>query len=83
MIKTFMLLLAFTVTDPEGFERDEMVHVLSRHFDTQLECEEFIGSWEEMIRDRGLSTVQGMMAEGWKVDLTHIGCAPAPELKKS
>ena len=74
MIKTFMLLLAFTVTDPEGFERDEKVHVLSRHFDTQLECKQFVDSWEETIKDRGLSSVQSMLADGWSVDLTHIGC---------
>ena len=54
MIKTFMLLLAFTVTDPEGEVRDEKVHVLSRHFDTQLECKQFVNTWEDTIRDRGL-----------------------------
>ena len=42
MIKTFMLLLAFTITGPDGEIRDERVHVLSRHFDTQTECKEFI-----------------------------------------
>ena len=82
MIKTFMLLLAFTVTDPEGFERDERVHVLSRHFDTQLECKKFIDSWEYTIRDRGLSTVQGMLADGWKVSLDHIGCTESPATVK-
>ena len=80
--KAFMLLLAVTVTDPDGFERDEKVHVLSRHFDTQLECKHFIESWEGIIRDRGLSTVQGMLADGWSVDLEHIGCTIAPELQK-
>jgi hypothetical protein len=29
MINTFMLLLAFTLTDPSGIDRDERVHVLS------------------------------------------------------
>ena len=78
MIKTFMLLLAFTVTDPEGFERDEKVHVLSRHFDTQLECKQFVDSWEETIIDRGLSSVKSMLADGWSVDLTLIGCTLLP-----
>ena len=41
-----MLLLAFAVTDPEGFEKDERVHILSQHFDTQLECKQFIDNWE-------------------------------------
>ena len=49
MIKTFMLLLAFTVTDPAGEIRDEKIHVLSRHFDTQLECKEFVNNWEHII----------------------------------
>ena len=31
MVKTFMLLLAFTITGPDGEIRDETVHVLSRH----------------------------------------------------
>ena len=81
MIKTFMLLLAFTVTDPEGFERDEKVHVLSRHFDTQLECKQFVDSWEETIKDRGLSSVQSMLADGWGVALTYIGCTLSPILE--
>ena len=54
MIKTFMLLLAFTITGPDGETRDERVHVLSRHFDTQTECKDFIHSWSGSIKDRGL-----------------------------
>ena len=81
MIKTFMLLLAFTVTDPAGEIRDEKIHVLSRHFDTQLECKEFVNNWEHIIRDSGLSTVQGMLADEWKVDLTYIGCTKSPVLE--
>ena len=67
MIKTFMLLLAFTITGPVGETRDERVHVLSRHFDTKPECINFINSWSGLIKDRGLSTVEGMLAEGGKV----------------
>ena len=78
MIKTFMLLLAFTITDPEGFERDEKVHILSRHFDTQTECVDFVNSWSGIIESRGLSTVRGMLAEGWRVDIAEIGCAVNP-----
>ncbi len=73
-----MLLLAFTITAPDGETRDERVHVLSRHFDTQMECRDFINSWSETIRDRGLSTVEGMLAEGWKVSLDEIGCRQNP-----
>ena len=78
MVKTFMLLLAFTITDPEGQGRDEKVHILSRHFDTQLECVNFVNDWSGIIRDRGLSTVESMLADGWTVDLTEIGCAVNP-----
>ena len=78
MIKTFMLLLAFTITGPDGETRDERVHVLSRHFDTQTECKEFIHSWSGLIKDRGLSTVEMMLAEGWTVSLDEIGCRQNP-----
>ena len=78
MVKTFMLLLAFTITGPEGETRDERVHVLSRHFDTQVECKEFIHSWSGIIKDRGLSTVEMMLAEGWSVSLDEIGCRQNP-----
>ena len=78
MIKTFMLLLAFTITGPDGEIRDEKVHVLSRHFDTQMECRDFIHSWSGVIKDRGLSTVEGMLAEGWTVSLDEIGCRQNP-----
>jgi hypothetical protein len=78
MIKTFMLLLAFTITAPDGEIRDERVHVLSRHFDTQTECKDFINSWSGVIKDRGLSTVEAMLAEGWTVSLDEIGCRRNP-----
>ena len=78
MIKTFMLLLAFTITGPDGETRDEKVHVLSRHFDTQTECKDFIHSWSGLIKDRGLSTVEGMLAEGWTLSLDEIGCRQNP-----
>jgi len=78
MIKTFMLLLAFTITGPDGETRDERVHVLSRHFDTQTECKNFIHSWSGIIKDRGLSTVEMMLAEGWTVSLDEIGCSQNP-----
>ena len=76
-----MLLLAFTVTDPAGLDRDEKVHVLSRHFDTKKECRSFITSWEDAIKTHGVNTVQGMMAVGWKIRLEHVGCTEKPNLK--
>ena len=77
-----MLLLAFTVTDPSGVDRDEKVHVLSRYFDTKKECQTFIIDWEDAIKTQGVDTVQRMMAEGWKIRLEHIGCTEKPNLKE-
>ena len=78
MVKTYMLLLAFTITSPAGEVRDEKIHVLSRHFDTEMECVEFVTDWRETIKDRGLSSVQSMLAEGWIVSLDMVGCSQAP-----
>jgi len=80
MINTFMLLLAFTLTDPSGVDRDERVHVLSRHFDTESECQQFIVDWKDTIETQGVDTVQGMLKEGWKIKLDHIGCTEKPNL---
>ena len=81
-MKTFMLLLAFTLTEPDGTQRDEIVNVLSRHFDSKPECTEFVLDWEETIRSRGLDAVPNMLRKDWKVELTHIGCAEKPDFKK-
>ena len=78
MVKTYMLLLAFTITSPAGEVRDEKIHVLSRHFDTKIECTEFVTDWRETIKDRGLSSVQSMLAKGWTVSLDRVGCIQAP-----
>ena len=80
MINTFMLLLAFTLTDPSGIDRDERVHVLSRHFDTESECQQFIVDWKDTIETQGGDTVQGMLKEGWEIKLDHIGCTEKPNL---
>ena len=73
-----MLLLAFTITSPAGEVRDEKIHVLSRHFDTNIECVEFVTDWRETIKDRGLSSVQSMLAKGWTVSLDMVGCSQNP-----
>ena len=80
MINTFMLLLAFTLTEPSGIDRDERVHVLSRHFDTESECQQFIVDWKDTIETQGVDTVQGMLKEGWEIKLDHIGCTEKPNL---
>ena len=80
-MKTFMLLLAFTLTEPSGVERDEIVNVLSRHFDTKPECVEFVEDWGNTIRSRGLDAVRDMLKEGWDVELVHVGCTEKPNLE--
>ena len=80
-MKTFMLLLAFTITEPSGIESDEIVNVLSRHFDTKPECVEFVQDWEDTIRSRGLDAVQDMLKDGWTVELVHVGCTEKPNLE--
>ena len=41
-ITASMLFLAFTVTDPDGFELDETFHVMAKRFDVIEECVEFV-----------------------------------------
>ena len=78
MVKEFMLLLALTVTDPDGVERDEKFHVLSRHFDTKELCLEFIDNWQSVILSRGKRAVNEMLDEGWGVEVSQIGCTTLP-----
>ena len=80
MVKEFMLLLALTVTDPSGEDRDEKFHVLSRHFDTKNECLEFIQSWESIIHSRGKRAVAEMLDPGWKVKIAKVGCVNPPKI---
>ena len=80
MVKTFMLLLALTVTDPDGIERDEKFHVLSRHFDTKELCLEFIDNWQSVILSRGKRAVNEMLDEGWGVEVSQIVCTTLPEV---
>ena len=80
-MKTFMLLLAFTVMDPEGVTMDEEVHILSRHFDDQTECKDFVDAWGDVIRHRGPRKVQEMVDNKYTVKLKYVGCVPAPDQK--
>ena len=60
-MKTFMLLLAFVVIDPDGVKMDQEVHVLSRHFDAEDDCRDFVRSWGDVIRTRGPEKVQEIL----------------------
>ena len=75
MIKVFMLLFNFTLTTPDGVERDEIVNVYSKHFETELECQNFLDSWSPIIKSRGVDTLQDMLKDGYRVDLNSVSCA--------
>jgi hypothetical protein len=75
MVKVFMLLFNFTLTTPDGVERDEIVNVYSKHFETELECQNFLDSWSPIIKSRGVDTLQDMLKDGYRVDLNSVSCA--------
>ena len=70
-----MLLFNFTLTTPDNIQRDEIVNVYSRHFETEVECEEFLNSWTSIIKSRGVDTLQEMLKDGYKVELNAVSCA--------
>jgi len=75
MIEVFMLLFNFTLTTPEGIPRQEVINVYSKHFETQIECTEFLDSWTSLIESRGVDTLQDMLKEGYQVKLNTVSCA--------
>ena len=78
MVTTFMLLLAFTLTEPDGAQRDEIVHVFSQHFDTEVKCLEFIDTWKDTIKTKPPQSAEEMFKDGWKVKLNSVSCAENP-----
>jgi len=78
MVKTFMLLLAFTLTTPNGVKRDEIFHIYSRHFDTEVKCLEFIDTWKDTIKTKAPQSAEEMFKDGWKVKLNSVSCAENP-----
>ena len=49
--------------------------VYSKHFETQIECTEFLDSWTSIIESRGIDTLQDMLKEGYSVKLNNVSCA--------
>ncbi len=70
-----MLLFNLTIVTPEGVSRDEIVNVYSRHFETEIECQEFLDNWTSIIKSRGVDTLQDMLKTGYKVELKSVSCA--------
>ena len=75
MIKVFMLLFNFTLVTPDGMQRDEIVNVYSKHFETELECQNFLDNWTSIIKSRGVDTLQEMLKDGYSVELNSVSCA--------
>ena len=75
MLQVFMLLFNFTLTTPEGAPREEIINVYCKHFETQIECTEFLDSWTSIIESRGIDTLQDMLKEGYSVKLNNVSCA--------
>tara|TARA_B100000131_G_C18017003_1_gene572934 strand:+ start:581 stop:814 length:234 start_codon:yes stop_codon:yes gene_type:complete len=73
-VKTFMLFLAFAVTDPEGFKLDETFHVMAKRFENKTECIEFVNTWEGTIRSRGMDAAQALIKDDYTIELLEIGC---------
>ena len=66
MTKVFMLLFNLSIVTPEGISRDEIVNVYSKHFETELECQQFLDNWSSIIRSRGVDTLQDMLKDGYR-----------------
>ena len=81
MIEIFMLLFNFAVITPEGDQREEIINVYSRIFDTKQECNDFLNTWEGTIKGRGVEALQDMLKDGYVVKLKYVGCAKPASLE--
>ncbi len=72
--KVIMLFLAFTVTDPDGFDLDEQFHVMAKRFDTVEKCTEFVANWGPVIKNRGVQAATDLIKDGYEIKLEEIGC---------
>ena len=74
MIETMMLYVALSVTKPDGNKMEEEIRVMSKHFDTTEECDDFIVNWEFFIRSRGLDAASSLLKEGYEAEIVELGC---------
>ena len=75
MTQVFMLLFNLSIVTPEGISRDEIVNVHSKHFETEIECQQFLDNWTSIIKSRGVDTLQDMLKDGYTVELNSVSCA--------
>lgn len=75
-----MLLFSFVLNTPEG-PRDEIIQVYSKHFDTLKSCEETLNSWSYILKAGATGKLNGMLKEGFAVELKSVVCAEQPSVK--
>jgi len=74
----YMLLFSFVLITPEG-PRDEVIHVYSKHFETEQSCKETLESWGWFIKGSSTQALNDMLKEGHEVKLKHVKCVPQPK----
>lgn len=78
LVGVFMLLFNFSLTTPDGDQRQEIINVYSKHFESKTECEEFLENWGWLIRGKGADSLQDMLKEGYTVKLNSVTCSAVP-----
>ena len=74
MLEIVMLYIALSVTEPNGNKMDEEIRVMSKHFDTEEECQEFMYTWEYFIKSEGLNAARSLLKDGYEAKIIELGC---------
>ena len=77
-LEVFMLMFNFVVVTPDG-PQDEVFHVYSKHFDTKVECESTLETWESYIHKSATTKLNEMLKQGDSLNLKSVKCTPAPK----
>ena len=78
LVGVFMLLFNFSLTTPDGTQRQEIINVYSKHFESKAECEKFLEGWGWIIRGKGVESLQSMLKDEYTVKLNSVTCSPVP-----
>jgi len=74
----YMLLFSFVLITPDG-PRDEVIHVYSKHFETEQSCKETLESWGTLVKSVSTQALNDVLKEGHEVKLKHVQCVPQPK----
>lgn len=74
----YMLMFSFVLMTPEG-PRDEVIHVYSKHFETEQSCKDTLSSWGWLIKGGSTQQLNDMLKEGYTVKLRDVQCMPQPK----